>query len=96
MGTLSVADLDALLGGLGLNVPIPQFPAADIQNKPLDIARSYLADIVCGLVSCDRDVAFNSIQPTNSITGGDLAIRLPKLSHTTDYDDFALELKKKV
>jgi arginyl-tRNA synthetase len=95
MDTLSVTNLGVLLEGLGLNA-IPHFTAADIQNNPLDIARCYLADIISGLVSCNRDVAFDSIQSTNGITDGDLAIKLPKLSHTANYDDFADDLKKKV
>ena len=96
MATVSVADLEVLLGGLDVNVPVPQFAAADILNNPLDVARCYLADTVCSLVSCSRDTAFNSVQPANGIADSDLAIRLPMIGHNMNYADFGLDLKMKV
>jgi arginyl-tRNA synthetase len=96
MATLTVGDLESLLGRLGMNLPVPEFPGVNIQNNPLDIVRSYLADILCGLTSCNRDVAFHSIQPASGIADGDVAIRLPIIKHTADYDEFGLDLKKKV
>jgi hypothetical protein len=96
MATMSIADLEALLGGLDVNVPVPQFAAADILNNPLDVARCYLADIICSLVLCSRDTALKCIQPANGVADGDLAIRLPMIEHKTNYEDFGLDLKKKV
>jgi hypothetical protein len=58
MTTLTIADLEAFLGGLGLNMPIPHFSAANVLNKPLDIGRSYFADILCSLIDCDAKAAY--------------------------------------
>jgi hypothetical protein len=79
---LTTADqggLEALLRKLGLLVPVPSFAAADILSKPLDIGRSYLADILYNLEKCDRENAFNSIQISNDIESEDLMVRLPKV-----------------
>ena len=80
MTTLTIADLEALLGVLGLNMPIPHLSAANVLNKPLDIGRSYFADILCSLIDCDAKTAYNSIQWPGHISNGDFAIILPKLS----------------
>jgi arginyl-tRNA synthetase len=96
MSTLTITGLEALLGGLGLKIPIPRFPAADELNKALDIGRSYFADILCSLVECDPVIAYNSIQWPNDIFNGDLTVILPKLSQGADYDALALNILTKV
>lgn len=96
MSTLTAADLDSLLATIGLKTPIPDFPGADVLNKPLDIARSYLADSLSGYVECDPQVAYNSIQWPNNIYNGDLAVILPKIKPGVDSDELAFDLMKKV
>jgi arginyl-tRNA synthetase len=60
MATLDLGGLATKLEELGLG-PIPQFSEAHVLNKPLDIARSYLADILRSLVGCDPITAYNFI-----------------------------------
>lgn len=96
MATLTIDSLEALLGGLGLKIPLPHFSAADVLTKPLDVGRTYLADILCSLVECDAENAYRSIQWPGDIYNGDLAVILPKLSHGANPDDLALDLMKKV
>jgi arginyl-tRNA synthetase len=88
MTTLTIARLEVLLEKLGLKVPIPHFEAADVLNKPLDICRSYYADILISLVNsdpenekCDPKNAFNSIHSPGDVLIGDLAVVLPRLCH---------------
>ena len=74
--TQTISGLEALLSGLGMKIPIPPLPAADVLNKPLDIGRSYLADILTSIVGCDLATACNSIQLPNNIYSGDFTINL--------------------
>lgn len=96
MTTQTVSGLEAFLSGLGLKIPIPPFPAADVLNKPLDIGRSYLADILTSIVECDLATACNSIQLPNNVYSGDFTVILPKLSHGGDYNALAIKLIQKV
>lgn len=79
LSTLSVDGLQHLLGGLGLEGPIPPFPEADISSRAKDIYHSYLADVLLKLVDCDAHVAYEAIQSSTEISNGDLVIVLPKL-----------------
>jgi hypothetical protein len=95
MATLSSDGLQALLGGLGVESPIPSFPLADIKNSPMDIYLSYLAEILVQLVECVPQVAYQSIQWPNET--GDLAVVLPRLRlKDVNPNDLAVELKKRV
>ena len=96
MATLKTSSLEALLGALGLENPIPQSPSSDVLSKPLDIGRSYLADILCSVVECDATVAYNSIQWPGDIYSGDLAVILPKLKPGANAHELALDITKKV
>lgn len=96
MTTLTVEGLEALLGKLGLTTPIPAFKSADVQNKPLDIGRSYLADIVGGLAKSDPETAYKSIHWPNNIFNGDLAVILPRLSHGADSTVLGFDLTQQV
>jgi arginyl-tRNA synthetase len=79
MATLTLTDLEVLLKRLGLNVPIPAFEAADVLSKPLDIGRSYFANILHSLVDGDAKKAYSSILLPGDVFNGDLAVVLPKL-----------------
>lgn len=87
--------LEGLLKELDLKTPIPHVPEANILIKPLDIGRSYLADILGSLVDCDSSVAYKSIQWPGDISSGDLAVILPKLSHGADPTVLAFDLMQK-
>jgi hypothetical protein len=95
MATLDLSGLATRLEGLGLG-PIPQFSEAHVLNKPLDIGRSYLADILRSLIDCDPITAYNSIQWPNDIFTADLTVPLPKLSHSADTTAFAIDLMDRV
>ena len=60
MATLSSDGLQALLGGVGVESPIPSFPLADIQNSPMGTYISYLAEILVQLTECVLQVACDS------------------------------------
>lgn len=47
--------------------------------NPIDIHRSYLANILVSLVNSDRQLIYDSIQWTNNLTNGDLLRVIPKL-----------------
>jgi arginyl-tRNA synthetase len=77
MATTTPDGLQALLGAVGVEGPIPSFPWADTQNNPLSIYLSYLAETVVELTECEPQVAYDSIQWLNE--QGDLAVVLPRL-----------------
>ena len=96
MTTTNISGLVALLQGLELNVPIPHFPMADVLNKPLDIARSYFAEILRSLVGCDAATAYKSIQLPSNIDNGDLAVIMPKLKPGADTKALGFEIIQNV
>jgi arginyl-tRNA synthetase len=96
MATLTLAGLEAHLASLGLKIPLPHFAEADVLTKPLDIGRTYFADILCSLVECEAKNAYSSIQWPGDIYNGDLAVILPKLSHGAKPNVLALDLMQKV
>jgi arginyl-tRNA synthetase len=91
MSTLDLPGLEVRLEALGVG-PIPQFSGAHVLNNPLDIGRSYLADILGKLVGCDPIIAYNSIQ--SPIFNGDLAVPLPKLFRGLDWNAFRDVIKR--
>jgi arginyl-tRNA synthetase len=96
MTTLSITDLEELLGRLGIDIPIPHFEAADLLDNPLDIGRSYLAGILSSVTECDRAVAWKSILWPNNIYNGDLATILPKLKPGSVTKTLAFDIVKRV
>jgi arginyl-tRNA synthetase len=95
MATLSSDGLQALLGGVGVESPVPSFPLADIQNSPMGIYLSYLAEILVQLTECPPQVAYESIQWPNDV--GDLVVVLPRLRRKdVKPNDLGVELQKKV
>lgn len=95
MSTLDLNGLEKKLEGLGLG-PIPQFSEAHVLNKPLDVGRAYLADILHGLVGCVPIAAYNSIQWPNDVFTADLTVPLPKLSRNADPTSLAIDLTQRV
>lgn len=96
MATLATSELEIALQKLDLDVPIPQFTAADVLNKPLDLIRSYLANILVSLVEADRIAAYNSIALSSDPLHGDLTVVLPRLCPGTKAGSLANDLIKKV
>ncbi|KAF1838671.1 arginyl-tRNA synthetase [Decorospora gaudefroyi] len=88
--------LERSLGLLSLHVPIPDIEPAEVLANPLDVWRTYLAQILAEIASCDIDVAYKSIQWPNNISNGDLAVILPKLRPGVKADALAFELMEKV
>lgn len=96
MTTLTAASLEELIKALGAKTPMPSFPAADVLVRPLDIGRSYLADILSGIVEGDVSRVFSSIGLPNNLDPGDLVVVLPKLSHGSVADTLARTIIEKV
>lgn len=88
--------LSRSLGSLNLTVPIPEVKDAELLANPLDVYRTYLAEILTKAVGSDIDAAYKSIQWPNNISNGDLAVILPKLRPGAKADEIAAELMKKV
>lgn len=96
MTTRTVSSLEELIGTLGAKIPIPSYPAADVLVRPLDIGRSYLADILSGIIEGDTSRAFSCIGLPNNLDPGDLVVILPKLSHGSVADTLAKAIIEKV
>lgn len=79
MATLHISELERILEGLKLETPIPRFDTAEVLLKPLDLCRSYLAEIFSSLVNSEPLTAYNSIQLSNDPLHGDFTVVLPKL-----------------
>lgn len=79
MSTLGQAGLMQLLEHLSISTPIPQVMNAVVLSNPLDLCRTTLAELLSGLVDCDVETAYRSIQWPNNIYQGDLSVTVPKL-----------------
>ena len=88
--------LENVLSALNLNVPMPEVNNAEVLANPLDVYRTYLAEVLADAVGCDINVAHKSIQWPNNIFNGDLAVILPKLQPGTKAEEVAVGLMKKV
>ncbi|PSN65640.1 Nucleotidylyl transferase [Corynespora cassiicola Philippines] len=94
MSTATVAEIEKAIASLNLTVPAPHYEPANIQAKPLDLFRSYLAGILQELVGCEPALAYSSIQWPNNIWNGDLAVILPRLSPDADASELAANLMR--
>ncbi|KAI1459767.1 arginyl-tRNA synthetase [Annulohypoxylon moriforme] len=80
MATRSIEGLEALLRELDVGVPIPTFVKSDTLRKPIDIYRSYLADMASKTLGCDAGLAYEAIRNANYMKdNSDLTLILPKL-----------------
>jgi hypothetical protein len=79
MSTLDQAGLVQLLKQLSISTPIPQVMNAVVLSNPLDLCRTTLAELLSGLVDCNLETAYRSIQWPNNIYQGDLSVTVPKL-----------------
>ncbi|KAF2630857.1 arginyl-tRNA synthetase [Macroventuria anomochaeta] len=79
MTTLNQVGLTQLLESLSISAPTLKVVDATILSNPLDLCRTTLAELLSGLVDCDVQTAYKSIQWPNNIFNGDLSVTVPKL-----------------
>ncbi|KAJ4983102.1 arginyl-tRNA synthetase [Stagonosporopsis vannaccii] len=79
MSTLNQAGLTQLLEDLSISAPTSEIVDTSVLTNPLDVCRMTLAELLSGLVECDVQVAFRSIQWPNNIFNGDVSVTVPKL-----------------
>jgi arginyl-tRNA synthetase len=100
MATVSIGGLQNLLGGLGLETPIPSYSRANVTSNPLDIGRSYLADIFFNLLEKEeREKIYEAIRwPVNDTGSGDFYLPVSRFVHDEEEDaeDVAMDLMRKV
>jgi arginyl-tRNA synthetase len=96
MPTITIAELEELLKGLGLQTPIPQFASSQVLSKPLDLCRSYLANLLCGLVDCNPASAYSAVQLSGDPLHGDLTVVLPRLRPGSKAGELADDILDKV
>lgn len=97
MSTLAIQGLETHLQDLGLEVPIPAFPTANIISNPVDLYRCYVAEVVKQVVNCNEDIAYNSIQRTQVLAHGDVVLVVARLRlKGVNIDQVAVDLSNKV
>ncbi|KAK2615512.1 hypothetical protein N8I77_002262 [Diaporthe amygdali] len=94
MATLTLNGLEAALGNLHLD-PLPAFESTSPLEKPLDIARTYLAKIIESVAEVELDAAYNAIHWPNNVYNGDLVVILPKLSRGADPEEYGAQITHK-
>jgi arginyl-tRNA synthetase len=95
MTTPLTSELEHLLKGLDLNTPIPDFSSANVLNQPLDIFRSYFADILRTILHSDPAATYNAIQLSSDPIHGDLTVVLPRLHLSTKPAEVAEDICQK-
>lgn len=95
--TLTLEGLQAKLKSLGLESFVPKYANSQVLQNPIDIYRSYLADILTPLIGVGSQLIYDSLQWTNSLNHGDLVLVVPKLRlKGVKPADYALNLESKV
>ncbi len=95
MSTFSSEGLHGLLDGVGAECPVPSFAVADVQNSPMDIYLSYLADVLAKHTDCEPQVAYDSIQGPDEFC--DLVVVVPRLRlEAINPAELALNLNRNV
>jgi hypothetical protein len=79
MSTLDQAGLVQLLESLAISAANLSIAESTVLSNPLDLCRATLAGLLSGLVDCDIQAAYSSIQWPNNIFNGDLSVTVPKL-----------------
>ncbi|KAH6851013.1 hypothetical protein B0I37DRAFT_307959 [Chaetomium sp. MPI-CAGE-AT-0009] len=94
--TLSLPSLQAYLGELGVAIPLPTFPSADLIHNPNDVYRSYIAAELGKLLDCDPVLLYESLQRTSIPSKGDLVLVVPRLRiKGAKPNELAVELSSK-
>jgi hypothetical protein len=90
--------LQTRLVGLGLNEPLAEVAAADIETKPIDIYRVHLASTLASIIGCDVSTAYEAMAVSADLDLADLTVILPKLKpkDVSDVKTWAFEVIKKV
>lgn len=79
MSTLDQSGLSLLIESLSISALTAQVAEAHPLSNPLDLCRTTLAELLSGLVDCDVQTAYKSIQWPNNIFNGDLSVTVPRL-----------------
>jgi arginyl-tRNA synthetase len=87
--------LERNVAALGLEAPAAH-ASAQIFTNPLDLFRSYLAEILVNIAECSDSDARKAIQWPNNVFNGDLAVVLPRLKPGAKADKLAVEIMEKV
>lgn len=96
MSTHSTSGLEHSLKALNLNTPVPHFASANVLNQPLDIFRSYLADILRTTLEGDSAATYSAVQLSNNPIHGDLTVVLPRLQLKAKPAELANDICQKV
>lgn len=96
MATLTQVGLTQLLEGLSISAPISENIDAAVLTNPLDLCRTTLAELLAGLVDCDIQTAYKSIQWPNNIFNGDISVTVPKLCPGRKPAELSAQLVDKV
>jgi arginyl-tRNA synthetase len=82
MKTDTPDSLAAFVAGLASS-PLPKLAASHpdlhIANRPMDIYRAYLADILMQSANCEVATALDSVHFSNTLSHGDLVVPVPRL-----------------
>ena len=62
MGTLQMEGLQAKLKSLGIRSPVPNYANSHVLQNPIDIYRSYLADLLTPLTGVESQLIYDSLQ----------------------------------
>jgi len=68
MAVSDISELESALQALSL-APVPLYDEADVLNNPLDLCRSYLADLLASITECEPKTAYQAVSWPNSIFG---------------------------
>lgn len=96
MSTLDQAGLIQLLGSLSISGSVLDAAETAVLNNPLDLFRATLAELLSGLVDCDVQTGYKSIQWPNNIFNGDLSVTVPKLCPGRKPTELSSQLVDKV
>lgn len=79
MATCTLSDLENTLQSLSFKTPIPQFPSSAPLDRPVDLIRIYLADLLHAIIECEQTAAYSSIGLSTDPNHGDLTVTMPRL-----------------
>jgi hypothetical protein len=92
---IAMESLERNVAALGLGAPATHTSSQTFTN-PLDLFRSYLAEILVDIADCSDSDARKAIQWPNNVFNGDLAVVLPRLKPGVKADKLAVDIMEKV
>ena len=73
-----MAQLTATLQSFGLS-EVPKLPNTYPELNPVDIYRSHIAELLAPIAGVEKQVAYNALQWTQTLSQGDLVVPVPAL-----------------